>query len=70
MELGLFARKAVQGLYSFNHFEASNGMWIQTRVGSPVGKGNQAIFSYGADDPRPHVKFDRWIDLIAFVESL
>lgn len=71
MKLGLFQPKAVQGLYSFDHFEAPNGMWIQLHAnGRPVGPGNEAIFSYGAGDTRPHVKFDKWDDLTVFVEAL
>ena len=71
MQLGSFKGKAVQGLYYFDHFEAPNGMWIQLHANMrPVGPGNKATFSYGAGDARPHVKFDKWDDLVAFVEAL
>ena len=71
MNLGMFKRKSVSGLYAFDHFEAPNGMWIQLHANlRPVGPGNEAIFSHGANDPRPHVRFDKWNDLVAFVETL
>ncbi len=71
MKLGLFQPKAVQGLYSYNHYEAPNGMWIQLVANNrPIGPCNEAVFSYGANDPRPHVRFGKWDDLTAFVEAL
>ena len=71
VQLGSFKPKAVQGLYAFEHFEAPNGMWIQLPANlRPIGPCNEAIFSYGAEDTRPHVRFDKWDDLTAFVEAL